>query len=238
MRTINIYITTIIFVLFFTDCFQKKTENKLSDEYWVNAYKTQSRDIFLTEVKTTVDSLLMVSPEETESYIRKISNILYKENNINLAALIAAYPYGIEVSPDEYSEIANRLLTSVRLPGNQAPQIEGVELNNKPSIVLFYESDCPSCKPVINKLIDNYDYLKGKGYDVVSISSDTDKNIFESNAKLFPWQYKLCDYKSFNSPNFIRWGVASTPVLYLIDKNHQVVGQYGSLDDMQILSKH
>lgn len=143
MRIINIYIITISITLFFAACFQKKTENKLGDEYLVNAYKTQSRNNFLTEVKTTIDSLLMVSPEETELYIRKLSDIVYKENDMNLAAAIAAYPFGIDVSPDQYSEIASRLLTSVRLPGNQAPQIDGLELDNKPLIVLFYESDCP-----------------------------------------------------------------------------------------------
>lgn len=67
----------------------------------------------------------MLSPEETQLYIRKLSDILYKENYTNLAAVIAAHPYGIEISPDQYS------------------QIEGVELDNKPLIVLFYESDCP-----------------------------------------------------------------------------------------------
>lgn len=235
MKAINIYITTLIFALFFTGCFQKETENKLSNEYWLNVYKTQNRNDFLSKVKTTIDSLLIVSPEQTESYIRKLSDILYKENEINLAAAIAAYPYGIEVSPDQYSEIANRLLTSVRLPGNQAPTIDSIELNNKPLIVLFYESDCPSCKSIINDLIANNKSLKNKGYEIVSISSDTDKNIFEDNAKLFPWQHKICDYKSFSSPNFKRWGVASTPVMYLIDQNNEVVGQYISLNDTGIL---
>lgn len=67
----------------------------------------------------------MLSPEETQLYIRKLSDILYKENYTNLAAVIAAHPYGIEISPDQYSEI------------------ECVELDNKPLIVLFYKSDCP-----------------------------------------------------------------------------------------------
>lgn len=53
-------------------------------------------------------------------------------------------------------------------------------------------------------MIDSYESLKSKGYDIVSIAFDTDKIIFESNAILFPWKYKLCDYKSFASPNLKR----------------------------------
>lgn len=66
--------------------------------------------------------------------------------------------------------------------------------------------------PIIN-MIDSYESLKSKGYNVVSIAFDTDEIIFESNAILFPWKYKLCDYKSFASPNLKRWGVESTLVL-------------------------
>lgn len=71
--------------------------------------------------------------------------------------------------------------------GTKAPQIEGVDQNNKPVslqdykgkklIVYFYPKDStPGCTAEACNLRDNYDSLLKQGYDVIGVSPDTTKS--------------------------------------------------------------
>jgi len=119
-------------------------------------------------------------------------------------------------------------------PGMPAPALAGASLNRKGNgtLLMFYETGCNSCDNEINQLIGNYPVLKDKGIEMISISSDNDKTIYENNAKRFPWKNKLCDFKGLQGENFKNYGVMGTPTIYMIDKNGVIQGKYASLAEI------
>lgn len=231
MGTISRTLAILFTVFLLAGCASKKGADKYGDRYWTKMYRKHGPEYVFQRAKRAIDSLGTFSPGDIEHYVRRMSDLMCGRDS-NLAAAIVSYSYGMEVSPDRYSETAARLLTAVRLQGNHAPGIDGCDIQDRPLLVLFYESDCTGCIPVLDDLISSYDMLRHHGYTVVSIASDTDRVLFERTADTFPWHLKLCDYLSFDSPNFRRWGVASTPVLYLVDENGKVAGPYASLQVM------
>ena len=213
----------------------------LTKEYinvWVKLYVDKGvTDDLVRDSKRLINRLEEQSPKDIEVFIKAIANSNVLAQYPNVGASIVAYPYGIDVSSDEYSEIATRLLVSTRLPGNIAPEIEGLQQQQgvNSTLVLFYDGGCGICQNLLDELDRNYDKLKAKGVRVVTISADVDQDSFEKKIAKYPWADKLCDYQSFNGINFKRFGIAATPTMFLIDKDGVVVDQFSNLKDTNLI---
>lgn len=213
----------------------------LTKEYinvWVKLYVDKGvTDDLVKDSKRLIDRLEKQSPKDIEVFIKAIANSNVLAQYPNVGASIVAYPYGIDVSSDEYSEIATRLLVSTRLPGNIAPEIEGLQQQQgvNSTLVLFYDGGCGICQNLLDELDRNYDKLKAKGVRVVTISADVDLDAFEKKIAKYPWVDKLCDYQSFNGINFKRFGIAATPTMFLINKDGVVVDQFSNLKDTNLI---
>lgn len=213
----------------------------LTKEYinvWTKLYIDRSATEDLArDFKKLIDRLEKQSPKDIEVFIKAIANSDVLAEYPHVAASIVAYAYGIDVPADEYSEIATRLFTSTRLPGSKAPQIEGLQplegINS--TIVLFYDGSCGICQHILEDLATHYDQLTAKGVRIVTISADGNKESFEKNSEKYPWADKLCDYQSFSGVNFKRFGIAATPMLFLIDKNGIVINQFASLKETGLI---
>lgn len=205
---------------------------------WTKLYidKSSTEDL-VRDSKKLIDRLEKQSPKDIDVFIKAIANSTVLKEYPNVAASIVAYPYGVDVSSDEYSEIATRLFTSTRLPGNKAPRIEGLQplegVNS--TLVLFYDGSCGICQHLLDELADNYNQLKAQGVRIVTISADGSKDTFEKNIEKYPWVDKLCDYQSFSGINFKRFGIAATPMMFLIDKNGIVTDQFSNLKDTGLI---
>ena len=209
-------------------------------EAWLKLYDRLPENIAALDInndsRKVIDRLAEQSPEQIKPFIRTVADYLVDYNRRSTAASIAAYPYGINIKPDERSQIAERLLTFTRLTGNPAPVIEGLyNPQMTPMLLLFYESDCPSCENMMNDLKMFYPELKKKGIRVVTVSCDGDRTIFDEYAAKMPWEDKLCDFQGFSGKNFERWGVAATPSMFFIDKDG-VVKQTDNLDIKELAS--
>ena len=213
----------------------------LTKEYinvWVKLYVDKGvTDDLVRDSKRLINRLEEQSPKDIEVFIKAIANSNVLAQYPNVGASIVAYPYGIDVSSDEYSEIATRLFVSTRLPGNIAPEIEGLQQQQgvNSTLVLFYDGGCGICQNLLDELDRNYDKLKAKGVRVVTISADVDQDSFEKKIAKYPWADKLCDYQSFNGINFKRFGIAATPTMFLIDKDGVVVDQFSNLKDTNLI---
>lgn len=206
---------------------------------WTKLYvdKNSTEDL-VRDSKKLIDRLeKQSSADDIELFIRAIANSNTLSQYPNVAASIVAYPYGIDVSSDEYSEIATRLFTSTRLPGSKAPQIEGLQplegVNS--TLVLFYDGSCGICQHLLDELADNYNQLKAQGVRIVTISADGSKDLFEQNIAKYPWADKLCDYQSFNGVNFKHFGIAATPMMFMIDKDGIVIDQFRNLKEAKLI---
>jgi len=67
---------------------------------------------------------------------------------------------------------------------------------------------------------------------IVSISADADKAIFEKTASSFLWADKLCDLKGMGGQNFQNYGVMGTPTIYLIDKKGIIRAKGAKLEEV------
>jgi len=87
----------------------------------------------------------------------------------------------------------------------------------------------------IDTLINKYDKIKALGLDVVSISTDSNDEVFRYHSAKFPWKYKLCDYKGFDGTNFHNYGVFGTPTLYYIGQDGKIIDRKANLGQISAL---
>lgn len=121
--------------------------------------------------------------------------------------------------------------------GVRAPQLTQGILPKKKTILAFYDSGCGSCTTQMNKLTELYPELQKLGYEVISLSSDVDKALFEGYAKKLPWNSKYCDLKGFSGKDFSTYGIIGTPTFYLLDEKGIVLGRYARVEDIKMYDK-
>jgi peroxiredoxin len=118
--------------------------------------------------------------------------------------------------------------------GSKAPALTQGALPKKKTILVFYDSSCGNCTAQLEKLSELYPQLVKQGYEVVSVSSDSDKDIFEAYKEKLPWKAVYCDFEGFAGKNFLNYGIVGTPTIYLIDGNGIVQGRYAKTADIPI----
>ncbi|MBK5722283.1 redoxin domain-containing protein [Dysgonomonas sp. Marseille-P4677] len=121
--------------------------------------------------------------------------------------------------------------------GVKAPQLSQGILPKKKTILAFYDSGCGNCTSQMNKLTELYPELQTLGYEVISLSSDVDKALFEHYAEKLPWKTKYCDLKGFVGKDFSNYGIMGTPTFYLLDEKGIVQGRYARIEDIKIHDK-
>jgi hypothetical protein len=116
--------------------------------------------------------------------------------------------------------------------GAKAPALVQGVLPQKKVILVFYDSGCGNCTMQLGKLVTRYPELKKKGYEVVSVSADNDKGMFESYAATLPWKDKYCDFEGIAGKDFTNYGVIGTPTFYILDADGLVQGRYAQVEDI------
>ena len=128
------------------------------------------------------------------------------------------------------------IFSDIKYPviGQPAPDIITGTDSIKPrnALIMFYESDCGNCQNELHQLIEKYDLLRDNHVRVITVSADTDKDLFEYMAQKMVWQDNYCDFKGFDGVNFINYGVAGTPTFILIDKEGIVRGRYARMSEI------
>jgi thiol-disulfide isomerase/thioredoxin len=105
------------------------------------------------------------------------------------------------------------LQTGERVPDLVLPdgsEMSLVSSKKTTRLLMFYQSDCGHCEDELEKIKANYSALQNGGIQIITISGDTDKKVFQDKADSFPWAVKLFDGKGFGSPNFRSYGIAGT----------------------------
>lgn len=127
--------------------------------------------------------------------------------------------------------------------GTIPPPLDGLKtpiLDSKAekTLIVFYQPDCDNCHAQMNLLIKEYPKLKEIGVRTISVSSDTDKNSYNTDSKRYPWneEDKLCDFKGFGGKNFINYGVMSTPIFFLLNKDKKVIKRYALITEIDFKS--
>ncbi len=124
--------------------------------------------------------------------------------------------------------------------GEKAPvlvQADGQELPwsgtpGKVNLVVFFQSGCGPCESTMAQLTANFQFLESAGVNIITVSADKDKAIYEENAAKFPWKEKIFDGQGFDGANFKTFGVAGTPTILVIDKKGQLMKREAQLPEL------
>lgn len=97
------------------------------------------------------------------------------------------------------------------------------EIESKYKLVVFGASWCDKCRVELPKLIPFYEGWKTKDdVEIVFISLDQDKTVFEQFTKDFPW-LSCCDFKGWEGQAVQDYCIFATPTMYLLDKDNTIV---------------
>ena len=96
------------------------------------------------------------------------------------------------------------------------------EINTKYKLVVFGGSWCDQCSSEINQILLRYDSWKSKEIEVVFISLDTEKEVFNNFASKFPF-ISSCDYKIWDTQAAKAYYVSSSPTIFLLDSKNKIV---------------
>lgn len=106
-------------------------------------------------------------------------------------------------------------------------------INSTYKLVVFGASWCPNCQIDYPKWKENYVALKEKyNLEIVYISIDTDKKVFEDFYKESPF-ITFCDYKGWETQAAKEYYVFATPTYILIDKDFKVLAKLQSPEHLK-----
>ena len=116
--------------------------------------------------------------------------------------------------------------------GNKAPALSQGKLPKSKTLLVFYETGCGNCEAQMREIKEKYLQLKEMGYEVVTVSADTDLSLFKYSSEDFPWKAKYCNGEGFSGKDFQTYGIIGTPTMFVIDKKGVIQGRYARLEDL------
>ncbi|KQB99188.1 TlpA disulfide reductase family protein [Pedobacter sp. Hv1] len=113
-------------------------------------------------------------------------------------------------------------------------------LKGKYVVIDFWASWCTPCRTANQKIKPIYQQYKNKGFEMVSVSMDDKRNLWENAVKKdgLPWIQvsELSGIK--NSTVAQKYSVVSLPTVFLLDKTGKVIAQNISEKELEELLNH
>jgi len=99
----------------------------------------------------------------------------------------------------------------------------------QPILLVFGKSDCPHCKEGALELLKYYAGWKTKkNVEVVYVSLDTDKKVYQEAYQNAPWPM-FCDFKGWDSKAVKDYHIWGTPSYFLLDKELTILAHINSV---------
>lgn len=217
-------------------------KDAIENHFWLLENCGKSLDSVNIEMKLSIDAML-VHLIKDEKKLNEVTDFLFdllERHSLFQASEYLAIKVLNEVSCTINNDLAKQLETYRAMKkGNIAPEIQlagnsflnGVKqsqftnlssLNTPYSLVVFGASWCPKCSEELPKLIQNYSKWRNNGVEVVYISLDTDKTLFEQTVKTYPF-LTYCDYKKWESKVTLDYYVFGTPTFYLLNNKREII---------------
>lgn len=206
-------------------------------EGWMQLHQAVLKDdaLWLADTKYVLSRIK--SNEIYTAFTEKAILVLTKAGKDDLVASLSEYAS----KSGRLEKPGKTLMAAINGPvvGSTAPALQtatGKKTINKKTLLFFYESGCNNCENEIHQLIGNYEIVKDKGYEIISVAADMTANAGDGHNHEFPWKEQLCDFKGFAGPNFKTYAIIGTPTFFVIDEKGKITGKYASLIDTGILS--
>ena len=216
--------------------------NIIEKEFWSIQKSGLDEATKFKELNTSVD-IILNGVNKNENLYNDLTKYLFQYFEKYSLFPASEYVALKALSQKEVSlnmSLANKLESyrSMKI-GNNAPdfKLEGdvfknglavkttIHLNDikaKYKLVVFGGSWCDQCSSEINQILLRYDSWKSKEIEVVFISLDTDKEVFNNFASKFPF-ISSCDYKIWDTQAAKAYYVSSSPTIFLLDNNNKII---------------
>ncbi|MCD9574252.1 peroxiredoxin family protein [Flavobacterium soyae] len=205
-------------------------------EGWTDLQQKVIKDdaVLLADTKQILSRIK--SNEIYTAFTEKVVAVFTKAGKDDLVETISQYA----AKSGRLEKPAKQLTNVINAPvvGGLAPALQtaaGKKVINKKTLLFFYESGCNNCENEIHQLLGNYEIVKSKGYEIISVAADMTKDAADGHNHTFPWKEQLCDYKGFAGPNFQTYAIIGTPTFFTIDEKGIITGKYARLVDTEIL---
>jgi len=110
-------------------------------------------------------------------------------------------------------------------PQNQEQNLEKILEKHSLILIDFWASWCPPCREENPNLVKFYQKYKDKGFAIVSVSLDTDKDKWLKAIEKdgLTWKYHLSDLKGWDSQAGLDYGIDGVPMSFLVNKNAEIL---------------
>ena len=217
-------------------------KDAIESHFWLLENSGRSLDTIFIEMKFSIDAM-MVNLIKDEKKLNEVTNFLFdllERHSLFQASEYLALKVLNETSCTLDSDLAKQLESYRAMKkGNIAPDINfgnSVYLNGMKqtifsklsnlttpyTLVVFGASWCPKCTEELPKVIQNYVKWRNLGLEVVYVSLDTEKQVFEKAVKSYPF-FTYCDYKKWESPVVKDYYVFGTPTFYILNNKREIL---------------
>jgi thiol-disulfide isomerase/thioredoxin len=217
-------------------------KDAIESHFWLLENMGQPLDTVFKEMSISIDYLI-TNLLKNEKKFNEITKYLFEL--LERRSLLQASEYlAIKVLTQNGCTVNDNLakqLESYRAMkiGNTAPDIvfSGKVLKNGLAIktpnrlydiqsdykvVIFGASWCPKCGEELSQLLSVYQKWKSKGVEVVFVSLDTDKKVFNDFSSVFPF-VSMCDYNKWNTQAAKDYYVFASPTMFLLDHKSEIL---------------
>lgn len=226
-------------------------KDAIEGHFWLIENSGRSLDSVFIEMKVSIDAM-MVHLVKDDNRLNEVTDYLFnllEQHSLFQASEYLALKVLNETSCTINSDLAKQLESYRAMKkGNIAPDIVFTEdhvapgyASNLPhklsdiksnySVVVFGASWCPKCTEELPEVAKLYAKWKVQGVEVVYVSLDEDKQMFQSFVKDFPF-ISTCDYQKWKG-NIVRdYYVFATPTMFLLNDKREILLRPNSVKQM------
>ena len=137
-----------------------------------------------------------------------------------LATLLPLVPFTRTTCADDKIE--------VKFTAVDGREVDLAKLKGKVVLIDFWATWCGPCVGEVPHVLDAYKKFHDKGFEIIGISLDRDKNLLTSFIK----ERGMAWPQSFESSNALadKFGISSIPVMWLVDKEGNVATKNARAD--------
>jgi len=227
-------------------------KDAIESHFWLIENSGKSLDSVFVEMKLSIDIMLEDLVKE-EKILNEVTDYLFdllERHSLFQASEYLAIKVLNETSCTLNSDLANQLESYRAMKvGNIAPDIvfnqeinapgylessipkKLSEMNSNYTVVVFGASWCEKCTKEIPEIAKHYAKWKSEGVEVVFVSLDENKEMFNNFTAIFPF-ISLCDFKKWECQPVKDYYVFGTPTMYLLDENRKIILRPNSVKQM------